>query len=69
STLGQTALYRGVYPVYFDSTKHDQECMIKDALETLVARGSLEKGDTVILTHGDKMETVGATNTMKIITV
>ena len=43
--------------------------MIKDALETLVARGSLEKGDTVILTHGDKMETVGATNTMKIITV
>ena len=69
STLGQTALYRGVYPVYFDSTKHDQECMIKDALDTLVERGSLVKGDTVILTHGDKMETVGATNTMKIITV
>ena len=69
STLGQTALYRGVYPVFFDSTKCEDESMVRDALNTLVEQGSLVAGDTVILTHGDAMETIGATNTMKIVTV
>ncbi len=69
STLGQTALYRGVYPVFFDSTKCEKDNMVKDALNTLVAAGSLQVGDTVIITHGDAMETIGATNTMKIVTV
>ena len=69
STLGQTALYRGVYPVFFDSTKCEKDSMVKDALSTLVAAGSLQAGDTVIITHGDAMETIGATNTMKIVTV
>jgi pyruvate kinase len=68
-TLGQTALYRGVYPVYFDSTKCSEESTVRDALNTLVETGALEQGDTVILTHGDVMETIGATNTMKIVTV
>lgn len=69
STLGQTALYRGVYPVYFDSTTCSSQTTVREALATLVEAGSLKKGDTVILTHGDAMETVGATNTMKIVTV
>jgi pyruvate kinase len=69
STLGQTALYRGVYPVYFDSTEYDMGSMIKQALRTLVDKGYLSQGDTVILTHGDMMETVGASNTMKILTI
>ena len=69
STLGQTALYRGVYPVFFDSTKTEKDGMVKAALDTLVSQGSLQSGDTVIITHGDSMETVGATNTMKIVTV
>ncbi|WMN60094.1 pyruvate kinase [Pseudoalteromonas xiamenensis] len=69
STLGQTALYRGVYPVYFDSTQCSDELVVKEALDTLVASGTLKAGDTVILTHGDMMETIGATNTMKIVTV
>ncbi|CAH9055400.1 Pyruvate kinase II [Pseudoalteromonas holothuriae] len=68
-TLGQSALYRGVYPVYFDSTRCSEQSMVRDALNTLVEAGSLKQGDTVILTHGDAMETVGATNTMKIVTV
>ncbi|MFC3031320.1 pyruvate kinase [Pseudoalteromonas fenneropenaei] len=69
STLGQTALYRGVYPVYFDSTTCNDETMVRDALETLVKSGALQKGDMVILTHGDMMETIGATNTMKVVMV
>ena len=69
STLGQTALYRGVYPVFFDSTQCEKDNLVKDALNTLVNAGSLQSGDTVIITHGDAMETIGATNTMKIVTV
>ena len=68
STLGQTALYRGVYPVFFDST-HCHDDMVTQALNTLKEQGSLSAGDQVILTHGDSMETVGATNTLKIVTV
>ena len=33
--------------------------MVKDALGTLVAAGSFSSGDTVIITHGDAMETIG----------
>ena len=43
--------------------------MVREALNTLVELGSLSTGDTVILTHGDAMETIGATNTVKILTV
>ncbi|MCF2861558.1 pyruvate kinase [Pseudoalteromonas sp. Cnat2-41] len=68
-TLGQTALYRGVYPVRFDSTNFTKECIVSEAMNTLVELGELQKGDTVILTHGDLMETIGATNTLKIVTV
>jgi pyruvate kinase len=68
-TLGQTALYRGVYPVYFDSTEYDSGSLVKQALATLVNKGYLQSGDKVILTHGDAMETVGATNTLKLVTV
>jgi pyruvate kinase len=68
-TLGQTALYRGVYPVHFDSSKFDSDSLVKEALAKLVEKGYLETGDKVILTHGDAMETVGATNTLKLVTV
>jgi pyruvate kinase len=68
-TLGQTALYRGVYPVHFDSSKFDSNSLVKEALAKLVEKGYLEAGDKVILTHGDAMETVGATNTLKLVTV
>ena len=43
--------------------------MAQDVL-ALVSKGSeLKAGDKVILTHGDLMETVGATNTLKILTL
>ncbi|WP_105199066.1 MULTISPECIES: pyruvate kinase [unclassified Pseudoalteromonas] len=68
-TLGQSALYRGVYPVHFDSSLYEKEEIASQALSRLVELGDLQQGDTVILTHGDMMETVGATNTLKIVTV
>ncbi len=67
-TLGQCALYRGVYPIAFDSTQYSDDVMVQKALATLVDAGVLKKGEHVLLTHGDTMEKVGATNTMKILT-
>lgn len=61
------ALYRGVYPVDFDSTNSQQP--ILDAIEVIKSLGHINKGDLVVLTHGDVMETVGSSNTCKIIEV
>lgn len=63
------ALYRGVYPIAFDSTKSKPEQLVNDAINEIKLRGHLNAGDLVILTHGDVMETVGSTNTCKIIEV
>lgn len=68
-TLDKVSLYRGVYPVYFDSSKHNMNSLITGVIASLKAQGSVETGDLIIMTHGDVMETVGATNTCKVITV
>ena len=65
NTLNRCALFRGVYPAKFDSTSVDGNGA-REALDQLVELGRLNKGDLILLTHGDKMETIGATNTMKI---
>jgi len=63
------ALYRGVYPIAFDSTKSEPHKLVTDAVNEIKLRGHVVPGDLVILTHGDVMETVGSTNTCKIIEV
>lgn len=68
-TLAKMALYRGVQPVYFDSTAHAPEAVAQKALETLSAAGYLQSGDMAMMTKGDAMETVGGTNTSKIVVV
>lgn len=69
STLNTMALYRGVTPVYFDSTSSAPGETTKDVMEALKQSGFLQVGDQFILTYGDKMETIGATNACKIVTV
>ena len=70
-TLAKSSIYRGVYSVNFDSTKSTDDSLSKDILDTVVKANisELKSGDMVILTHGDTMETVGATNTVKVLTV
>lgn len=63
------ALYRGVYPIAFDSTNSKPEHLVRDAVEEIKLRGHVKAGDLVILTHGDVMEKIGSTNTCKIIEV
>ncbi len=41
----------------------------REALDVLKAKGLVQSGDMVLLTHGDKMETVGSTNTCKVMMV
>lgn len=69
-TLNKMALYRGVYPAYFDSTAAIEGQTLADAaIEAIKAKAGLKTGDLVIMTHGDVMETVGASNTCKIVQV
>lgn len=63
----KSALYRGVYPINFDSTSVNNP--ITEAIEVVKKSGHIKTGDLVILTHGDVMETVGSSNTCKMIEV
>ncbi len=68
-SLAKMALYRGVMPVEFDSTKHAADQLAKNALEELKTAGYLKAGDMVLMTKGDAMETIGGTNTCKVLVV
>ena len=68
-TLNKMALYRGVYPAFFDSTALDGQSLADAAIDAIKAKAGLKSGDLVIMTHGDVMETIGASNTCKIVQV
>ncbi|WP_434952001.1 pyruvate kinase [Shewanella sp. HL-SH4] len=68
-TLATMALYRGVQPMYFDSTAYSADELAREALNTMVAAGYLNSGDMVLMTKGDAMETIGGTNTCKVLVV
>ncbi|WP_115718795.1 pyruvate kinase [Gallaecimonas mangrovi] len=69
STLNRLALYRGVFPVAFDSSHYRDEALKREAVTLLKAKGYVQSGDLVLMTHGDRMETIGGTNTCKIVQV
>ncbi|MFW0083924.1 MAG: pyruvate kinase alpha/beta domain-containing protein, partial [Coxiella endosymbiont of Haemaphysalis qinghaiensis] len=68
-SLGRMTLYRGVYPIKFDPTKHKREEVNVKAIGVMEKQGLLENGDLVILTKGDYMGVGGGSNAMKILTV
>lgn len=68
-TQARVALFRGVYTVPFDPTDTFSTSVSQAAVEELVKRGIVEKGDWVILTKGDSYHNVGGTNTMKLLHV
>ena len=69
ATLAAAALYRGVYSVFFDSTTIEDDKLTMAAMAQLKLDGHVEEGDVVMFTCGDSMETVGGTNTCKVLTV
>ncbi len=58
-TLNKTAIYRGVYPIEFDSTNVSNDHLSDEMLKVVSNKIDLAVGDKLILTHGDMMETVG----------
>ena len=69
TTRRRVALYRGVYPVAFDSGDSSPEVAFGGACRALMERELVSVGDTVIFTEGMKMGVAGGTNTMKILSV
>lgn len=68
-TQARVALFRGVYTVPFDPSATFSTSVSQAAVDELVQRGIVEKGDWVILTKGDTYHAVGGTNTMKLLYV
>lgn len=69
STRRRITLYRGVYAVPFDVMHAHPKQVLADAVDVLLERGAVEKGDNVIVTKGDFTGIAGGTNSMKIMRV
>ena len=69
NTLNIMSLFRGVKPIFFDSTNCLPGCLTREVVEVLRENNILNVGDKFILTYGDQMETAGATNVCKVVTV
>jgi pyruvate kinase len=68
STRARMTICRGIEPVDFTPTNLDTGRPVSDAIDALVARGSLRAGQRALVTKGD-FSGPGGTNTMKIVTV
>ena len=68
-TRRKVTLYRGVYPVSFETSSQDHAEVNREAVEELQRRGAVRDGDLVIITKGDLMGELGGTNGMKIVRV
>ncbi len=69
STRRKVTLYRGVYPISFDSKSRDHATINREAVDELKRRGVVRDGDLVIITKGDLMGEMGGTNAMKVLRV
>lgn len=69
NALNRVALYRGVYPIYFDYNHQDIIQVANEAMTALKQQGFLCEGDLVMMTHGDALDNTGHTNTCKIFRV
>jgi len=68
-TLQKLCLCRGVVPLFFDASAFDHDRIDDMAIEFLLDGSYLGKGDSIILTKGERMGTAGSTNIMKILPV
>ncbi|APZ44270.1 pyruvate kinase [Acidihalobacter ferrooxydans] len=63
------ALYRGVYPMAFETMQASHAEANRQAIQLLLEQGAISEGDLVIFTKGDMMGVHGGTNAMKILRV
>ncbi|MFP4075898.1 MAG: pyruvate kinase [Halochromatium sp.] len=69
STRRKVTLFRGVYPVRFDVASTDIHEVNREVIEELLRHGTVQEGDLVIITKGDRCGVEGQTNIMKIMRV
>lgn len=69
ATRRLVTLYRGVYPASFDSSIVDHQRINSEAVEEMMRRGAVRKGDLVLITKGDRVGLMGGTNAMTIVRV
>ncbi len=66
-TRRKVTLFRGVYPVPFTPTSDNYIEITRAVIEELTRYGTVQDGDLVIITKGDKMGVHGGTNMLKIV--
>lgn len=69
ATQRKMALFRGVYPIFFDFTDIDKYRFNQLILDELQQRKIVQKGDWILITRGDLIGVHGGTNMLKIIQV
>ncbi|KQH74994.1 pyruvate kinase [Xylella fastidiosa] len=62
-------LMRGVFPMRFDSRGLTPREAARATIRLLVECGCMSQGDRVVFTSGEHMETLGATNTLRLLEV
>lgn len=69
ATLRRVALYRGVHPVHFDSTRSQGVQLYDDLFAKLLEHKYAREGDLLIFTKGEMTGVSGGTNSMTILRV
>lgn len=69
STRTKVTLFRGVYPLEFDTVGIGHVQTNKEVIEELSRRGAVRNNDLVIITKGDRSGVEGQTNIMKVMRV
>jgi len=69
ATRRRVTLYRGVYPVFFDITHTNADCLHQDMFNRLLDLHQINEGDLLVFTQGDLTGISGGTNSLKILRV
>ncbi|MBH44755.1 MAG: pyruvate kinase [Gammaproteobacteria bacterium] len=68
-TSRRICLYKGVYSIKINKIEHIHAKANKQVIDLMQQKGTVKKGDLVIITKGDLMGTKGGTNALKIVEV
>ncbi len=68
-TCRRVTMYRGVFPVHFDTRTTDSRALYQDVFDFMLAKKIVKAGDRIIFTKGDMDGVSGGTNAMKIVEV
>ncbi len=69
-TRRRVTLFRGVHPVNFPQSRHDDPTQVMRAAEDeLRRRGVVRDGDLILITIGEPIGAPGGTNTLKLVRV